>query len=597
MPQNSYSKLKLETFFVELDAVDEASGRETLTDALLELGFDARVQESADETHWRVGVALPDPQLQGRYGIEVFPPESQPTAPRQAWTWAHAIAANLPDDSSAQPTFEGDIPLTDGDEALEESSSGGGGPGDPAPNDVRWHHSRIRLAEAHAKLKSQKIEPGQNVIIGHPDTGYTKHRDISPTLDLSRELNLLEKGKTAFDPQKGGTLEQPGHGTATSSMAVAQDGVTVKRPNGETVDIMGIAPAAKIAPIRVTETVIILGWQRRLAQAIEHAVDKGCKVISMSLGGIGGRRLNRAIAYAEKHGVIVVAAAGNNVGFVVAPATHPLTVACAASDFEDKPWSGSSKGSAVTITAPGHNVWVAGWNGNNQIARPGSGTSHATATVAGAAAMWLSAHGKKLAGHEASVPRLFRAALRKTAKKVAALPSGQFGAGLLDCEKLIATDPLLDESTQESVSPVANADLPALNSLLSQGAATESSMTNSATAAAVSRDLDAGTIAELAFHLTVDPQLRQQWNTTVRPATESAVPMDLERQKSKQFSPRLLTHLRRAERIAGDLPASSADSGVLVNAEQEVQAVQNNGQNSVEVQIRLNLKITVEVAK
>lgn len=599
MAKNAYAQLQLETFFVEVDSPKAESSRQATVDALLELGFNARLPEDrGQDTDWIVGEALQDPLRANRFGVEVFPPASEKTSPRTAWTWAHAISGRLPDDASVQPTFAGNVSLRS-DEPTEESS-GSGGSDDPAPNNVRWHHENIRLTQAHSHLANLGIKPGDGVFVGHPDTGYTNHDDIVKALDIDRGINLLEEGTKPVDPREGGTLEQPGHGTATGSMIVAEDAVKVPRlkANGDAVDILGVASAAKLAPIRVSETVIIAGWQRRLAVAIEHAVDNGCKVISMSLGGLGGRRLNRAIEFAEAKGVILVAAAGNNVGFVVAPATHPLTVACAASDFENKPWSGSSKGEAVTITAPGHNVWVAGFDGNTEVARPGSGTSYATATVAGAAAMWLSVHRQKLAGHESSVPRLFRTALRTTSRTRSTLPSAKFGAGLLDCEKLITTDPIVDEGASESPSLAAHPDLVALRSLLSPAAAEESSQTRRSPAAELSRGLDEGAISELVFHLSIDPALREQWNRIDQPSTEGVLRSAISHPQRNQFSPRLLTQLRRADQAAQDITDSGATNADVGTVGVDVQTPgDGNSQNSVDVQIRLNLRITVETSE
>ena len=47
----------------------------------------------------------------------------------------------------------------------------------------------------------------------------------------------------------------------------------------------------------------------------------------------------------------MLAAAGNQVGFVVAPANYGEVIAVAASNIQDRPWSGSSHGPAVDATS------------------------------------------------------------------------------------------------------------------------------------------------------------------------------------------------------------------------------------------------------
>ena len=69
------------------------------------------------------------------------------------------------------------------------------------------------------------------------------------------------------------------------------------------------APAAELIPIRVTPRVVLLGFDR-LAEAIRYATDKGCHVISMSLGGVTpSGTLERAVEYAVGPGGVVLAAA------------------------------------------------------------------------------------------------------------------------------------------------------------------------------------------------------------------------------------------------------------------------------------------------
>ena len=77
-------------------------------------------------------------------------------------------------------------------------------------------------------------------------------------------------------------------------------------------------------------------------------------MISISLGGpLPSPALRHAVRRATDAGTIVLAAAGNQVRVVVFPAAFEETIAVAASTFTDEEWSGSSRGDAVDITAPG----------------------------------------------------------------------------------------------------------------------------------------------------------------------------------------------------------------------------------------------------
>ena len=82
-----------------------------------------------------------------------------------------------------------------------------------------------------------------------------------------------------------------------------------------------MAPGAKLIPFRVGETVIIFDTLN-LARSIEKAADAGAHVVSISMGGLFSDRLHDAIVYAQGKGVIVLAAAGNCVQFVIWPAAY-----------------------------------------------------------------------------------------------------------------------------------------------------------------------------------------------------------------------------------------------------------------------------------
>ncbi len=72
--------------------------------------------------------------------------------------------------------------------------------------------------------------------------------------------------------------------------------------------------------------------QRDLAQAIIVAVKRGAKVINISMGSItASTSLRRAVVFANRHGVVIVAAAGNNASVTNDyPAQFPSVIAVAA---------------------------------------------------------------------------------------------------------------------------------------------------------------------------------------------------------------------------------------------------------------------------
>ena len=169
---------------------------------------------------------------------------------------------------------------------------------------------------------------------------------------------------------------------------------------------------------------------------------------------------------AVRNEVIPVAAAGNCVGFMVAPAVYDSTVAAAASNVNELPWGGSSRGKTVDISAPGERVHVA-WkkapdDPDNNTVRS-DGTSYATAHIAGAAALWIAYHGEdaiREAYGAGTRKDLFVDLLKRSANKPAGWDTSKFGAGILDVVALLNT-PLgtPDNTSRKAVTQVPHLEL------------------------------------------------------------------------------------------------------------------------------------------
>ena len=148
-------------------------------------------------------------------------------------------------------------------------------------------------------------------------------------------------------------------------------------------------------PIRTTESVVQV-FDTDVAKAVAHARAVGCHVISMSLGGKGFFGLEEEIQRAVDSGILVMAAAGNYVGFVTAPATYANCIAVAATGPGDIRWQWSSHGRAVDVAMPGQDVYNARYQKGTKkpFVGTGNGTSFAVAHLAAAAALWLAHHGR-----------------------------------------------------------------------------------------------------------------------------------------------------------------------------------------------------------
>jgi parallel beta-helix repeat protein len=128
------------------------------------------------------------------------------------------------------------------------------------------------------------------------------------------------------------------------------------------------------------------GTSSNVALGIIHAVDRGAKIINLSLGSNEkSELLHEAVKYAYDHGVLVVAAAGNDATNAKSyPAAYDEAVAVSATDNLDNPAEFTNYGDWVDIAAPGVNIYST--FGNDSYAYM-SGTSMASPHVAGVAAL------------------------------------------------------------------------------------------------------------------------------------------------------------------------------------------------------------------
>jgi subtilisin family serine protease len=197
-----------------------------------------------------------------------------------------------------------------------------------------------------------------------------------------------------------------GHGTFVSSLAAGSP------DNGE-----GIAGFGGDAKLLVVQAANADGSITDVDEAagIIYAVDHGARIINLSFGGTSSSTTEQnAINYAVSHGVLLVAAAGNNAASGDAP-LYPAVLlqppgsngqggvglAVGATTIDGTRASFSNYGSSISLAAPGQSVLSALSSNSNPSAWPrqslpgssaglygyGSGTSFAAPEVAGAAAL------------------------------------------------------------------------------------------------------------------------------------------------------------------------------------------------------------------
>ena len=359
---------------------------------------------------------------------------------QDGWNAAYALRA-LPGVAYAEPLFALSVfdnpKWVAGRGAATDSRDSAHLPESDSPE---WSLDAIRVREAWQKFFPDSAKPpGHGVVIGHPDTGYQDHPELDGRILGEAGYDFLHEDPDAHDDLERPLAEpipNPGHGTGTASVIVSPGGGRRKYAgNGW---VTGVAPGAQIIPLRTSYSVMLTS-AGNLARAIEYAATHGAHVISISMGGLFSWRLRRAVMFAQQHGVIICAAAGNYAPFVGWPAAYDDVIACAASNARGGTWRWGCRGQAVDVTAPGESVWRATVrkeeDGLKYDVSRGSGTSLATTCTAGVAAMWLSYHGRDALivryGKE-NLPRVFQRVLRESCVKFPGWKEGKFGEGLVD---------------------------------------------------------------------------------------------------------------------------------------------------------------------
>nr|WP_091126884.1 type VII secretion-associated serine protease mycosin [Micromonospora eburnea] len=225
-----------------------------------------------------------------------------------------------------------------------------------------WHLGFLGVANAN------RISRGAGVTIGVPDTGVDPHPDLADNLLPGIDMTASGDGRRDLD----------GHGTAMAGLIAAHG----QRDGTGT---LGIAPEAKILPIR-GKPVSDGGHAEQLAAGIEYAVRQGADVICISAVTQRNARLEHAVKMALRANIVIVAAAGNrpddtSVGY---PASQDGVIAVAGVDRLGRHAAVSVTGPEIDVAAPAVDIYSTSYDGKYS---KGTGTSAATAIVAGAAAL------------------------------------------------------------------------------------------------------------------------------------------------------------------------------------------------------------------
>jgi serine protease len=327
-----------------------------------------------------------------------------------------------------------------------------------SPNDPRFSEQWDFTAANGMRIPGAwDVSTGSGSTVAVIDTGITAHADLDgnvlPGYDFVSDATAARDGNGRdSNAQDQGDWYAAGECGQTAASNSSWHGThvagTVAAATGNSTGVAGVAPNAKVVPVRVlakcggalSDIADAIIWASGGAVSGIPANANPAKVINMSLGGSGacGTTYQAAINAAVSRGTTVVVAAGNSnqdaSGF--RPANCNSVVTVAASNPSGALSYFSNYGATVDLTAPGGDTRVSGGGIlstiNTGTTTPGGagyagyqGTSMAAPHVAGLAALM-----------KAKSPALTPAQVESTLRQgTRAMPGGctkGCGAGLSD---------------------------------------------------------------------------------------------------------------------------------------------------------------------
>lgn len=247
------------------------------------------------------------------------------------------------------------------------------------------------------------ITMGEGITVAVIDSGIDKgHYDI----DDSIWININEIPGNGIDDDGNGYIDDTwgwdfinsdndpqddnGHGTHVAGIIAAEI--------DNNCAIAGVAPKSRVMSVKAFDDTGG-GEESGIIDAIIYATNNGADVLNLSFGTTGKctTALEDAINYAHSLGVVIVAAAGNEmmdvINFYPAQLSNVITVS--ASDFGDNAPYYTNYGNKLDVSAPGSGITslaasLGKFSEHHDVAVGASGTSMAAPFVSGLAALILS---------------------------------------------------------------------------------------------------------------------------------------------------------------------------------------------------------------
>lgn len=185
-----------------------------------------------------------------------------------------------------------------------------------------------------------------------------------------------------------------GHGSQVAGIAAAS--------TDNKIGMAGVSWQASIMPLKALDN-RGEGTFADVASAIIYAADNGARIINLSLGGsVSSTTILDAVTFAQSHGSLLIAAAGNaGAAGVEYPAALPSVMAAASTTSQDTRSLFSNYGPEMAVAAPGENILSTSYGDRYVLGL--MGTSMSAAHVSGLAALVWSVRPEWDAGQVAHI--------------------------------------------------------------------------------------------------------------------------------------------------------------------------------------------------
>ncbi|CAA7263099.1 unnamed protein product [Cyclocybe aegerita] len=292
------------------------------------------------------------------------------------WNIINGLASNLDTDSLSSLRASADVELISEDGIMHTMA---------IQEDAPWGLSRLSSLTPPAIQNADLLNftyiydaaAGEGVDIYIIDTGvYVHHGDFEDRARWGIAVGSYQQ----FDGH--------GHGTHVAGSAAGKQFGVAKKAN-----IIAVKVLSDSGFGFVSDVVSGIDWVLGQVEASGRP-----SIASMSLGGEGiSTALENAVASLTAAGIHVTVAAGNsNVDAAnTSPARAPSAITVGSSTIADERALNSNYGPVVDVFAPGFDV-ISSWTGSVTATNTTSGTSMATAYIAGLVAYLISKEGNAL---------------------------------------------------------------------------------------------------------------------------------------------------------------------------------------------------------